>query len=98
MCSFLEIEGDGRLARGRHGDDWRALSSAGTNTVPVLLLFPAPSMSHSNPRTKLLTCQLNPSWPPPMNTPLLFPLLKFRPERVSLKLSLRQAPPMLPPR
>jgi hypothetical protein len=25
MCGFLEIEDDGRLTRGRHGDDWRAL-------------------------------------------------------------------------
>src|SRR5262249_61147507 len=50
----------------------------GINTVPALLLFAAPSMSHSNPRTKLLTCQLNPTWPPPMNTPLaLAPLRIF---------------------
>ena len=46
----------------------------------------------------LLTCQLNPSWPPPMNTPLLFPLLKFTPKKVSVTSRLAQAPPMLPPR
>ena len=27
MCSFLEIEGDGRLARGRHGDECVVLTS-----------------------------------------------------------------------
>jgi len=58
--------------------------TAGMNTMPVLLLFAAPSMSHSNPRTKLLTCQLNPSWPPPMKTPSLFPLLKLTPKKVSV--------------
>src|SRR5258708_4649012 len=35
--------------------------TAGKNTGPVLLLFAAPSKSASSPRTKLLTCQLNPS-------------------------------------
>src|SRR5262245_12206422 len=43
------------------------------NTVPVLLLFAAPSKSASNPRRPQPICQLNPSWPPPMKTPSLFP-------------------------
>src|SRR6266699_3246228 len=67
--------------------------TVGTNTVPVLLLFAAPSISASNPRTKLLTCQLNPSWPPPMKTPSLFPLLKLTPKKVSVTSRLAQAPP-----
>src|SRR5438270_26429 len=56
----------------------------GINTpLPVLLLFPVQSKSHSTPRTTLLNWALYPSWPPPINTPLL-PLSNLKPKKLSL--------------
>src|SRR5262249_42164857 len=66
------------------GVTWMVPTAGINSPLPVLLLFATLSKSHSNPRTRLLTCQLNPSWPPPMNAPLLLPLLRFRPNRVSV--------------